>query len=361
MTPEVDVVIAVHTDRRPIERATASALQTTRNVRVTVVAHNVGPEAIRARLGVLADDPRVRVIPLSDGMPSPAGPFNHGLSAATATYTAILGSDDEFESGAIDAWVALAERTGADVVVAPVVRDGGAGIPTPRIRRRRAGRILDGDRDRLFERSAALGLHRRATTGGVAFDAGLTSGEDQRPGLELWFGRRTVFDPVSPAYLEHGDQGDRVTHRFGVLADDFAFLTGLDDVLASLSAAARRGVAAKILRVHLVPALRVRAAAGTLTDADVSAAADVIASLQTRAPGAEGLLPRDAGVIVDAVRSGRAADVRRLAQARSTRLDSLLSARLVLALHRHAPLRTQWAGRRVARTVTAAHAKRSAR
>ena len=66
--PEVDLVIAVHTAQRPIERAVASVLSgTVAPVRVTVVCHGVDVALIMARLGSFADDPRVRLLPFADG------------------------------------------------------------------------------------------------------------------------------------------------------------------------------------------------------------------------------------------------------------------------------------------------------
>src|SRR5699024_6411935 len=110
--PEVDVVVAVHTPERRVERAVLSVVLTEAPVRVTVVCHGTPLEPIAERLGVLAEDPRVRLLPFTDGVPSPAGPFNAGLDAATAPWVSVLGSDDVLEVGAIDSWLALAGRTG---------------------------------------------------------------------------------------------------------------------------------------------------------------------------------------------------------------------------------------------------------
>ena len=98
----VDLVIAVHTPTRPIARAVRSALSAGRSARVTVVCHNVDRADIAAVLDGLADDDRVRLIELRDGLFSPSGPFNAGLDAADATWVSIMGSDDELEPGALD-------------------------------------------------------------------------------------------------------------------------------------------------------------------------------------------------------------------------------------------------------------------
>ncbi len=73
-------------------------------LRVTVVAHDLDADAVRTRLGALADDPRVRLAEHRDGLRRPAGPFNHGLDLATAAFVSVMGSDDELEPHAIDSW-----------------------------------------------------------------------------------------------------------------------------------------------------------------------------------------------------------------------------------------------------------------
>ncbi len=353
--PVVDVIVAVHNDRRPVERAVASALRNRVAVRVSVVAHNVDPAAITGRLGELSTDDRIRVLPLADGVRSPANAYNHGLDNASAEYVAIVGSDDELEPTALDAWVALARRADADAVVAPIVRDGGGGVPTPRVRRSRFGRPADLDRDRLFERTAPLGLQRLRTTAGLRYAEGLPRGVDQAYGLELWSGHRVVFDPSSPAYLEHADQNDRITHVFGPLADDFVFLETLRPALERVTPAVRRGVVAKILRVHLIPGVRVRAAAGSLTDDDREHAAALLAGLGDLAPGAAGLLPRDHRDDLRAIAAGTDPST----DSRGGRsLAGLLPIDLRATLHRHGPLRTQAAGRRVSLATAGAAADR---
>lgn len=358
--PAVDVVIAVHNDRRPVERAVASVLRNSTSVRVTVVAHNVDAELIRSRLGEQRSDERVRIMPLQDGVRSPANAFNYGLDHATGEFVAIVGSDDELEAGALDAWTALATRTRADAVVAPIVRDGGAGVPTPRVRRTRFGKVADLDRDRLFERTAPLGLQRRSSTQALRYSSGLPRGVDQSYGLDLWNSVRVVFDPMTPAYLEHADQSDRVTHVFGPLADDFVFIGPLTTTLQQVPPAVRRAVVAKILRVHLVPAVRVRSASGSLTAEDRRAAAELLRALVDVAPTAVGLLPRDLRPELVAIRAVEEPSPTSARGARS--LAGVLPIDLRAVLHRHAPLRSQLSGRVVARsTAGAAQGRRSSR
>ena len=159
--PDVDLVVAVHDLRRPIGRAVGSALANrVASVRVTVVAHGLSPDALARSLGPLADDARVRTLAFSDGVSSPAGPFNAGITAATGRFVAIMGSDDELEAGAIDSWLDVADRTGSRAVIPRLRHASGRGVPTPPVRPGRT-RGLDPVRDRLAYRTAPLGLLHR--------------------------------------------------------------------------------------------------------------------------------------------------------------------------------------------------------
>ncbi|MCK2036323.1 glycosyltransferase family 2 protein [Microbacterium sp. SSW1-49] len=356
--PAVDVIVGVHNGDRPIERAVRSVLASTVHVRVSVVAHNVGTDVIARRLGELVDDPRVRILSLQDGVRSPANAFNRGLDAATGTYVAIVGSDDSLEAGALDAWVALAERHAADAVIAPIIRDGDHAVPTPRIRDRRRVRVLDADRDRVFERTAALGIQRRKTTDSLRYATGLPRGVDQEFGLRLWTTKRIVFDPATPVYREHADQNDRVTHAFGPLIEDFAFLDGIESAVAGLALPLRRAVVAKLVRVHLVPAVSNRARAKSLDTADLDAADDILRRLSALAPGMQRLLPRALRGDLAAIRHRSVAEAVDVTRRSRSRLTEVLPDDPWLFLHRHAPLRSLSAGRSVMRRTQIAYAAR---
>ncbi|MBT2485397.1 MULTISPECIES: glycosyltransferase [unclassified Microbacterium] len=356
---EAEIIIGVHSATRPVERAVASLLRNTREVRVTVIAHNLAPEAILTRLGDLAKDSRVRVLPLADGVRSPANAFNFGLDNAVAGYVGLLGSDDELADGALDAWLTLAERHDADVVIAPIRRVESGAVPSPRVRPGRTHH-LDGDRDRLFERTAPLGLWRREKFDSLRFTEGLPRGVDQSFGLHLWFGAASiVFDPASPPYLEHDDQGDRVTKVVGPAADDLAYLDAIesDPVFTRMSADAKRAVAAKILRVHVIASIQTHIRAEGLAAADRATFAAVWKRLDGWAPGVGGILAvRDVRVLREAVKSTATEASLRAAvgdRSRFLTFDALMPANPLRVLHRHAPFRSLFGGRRVAKTVNA--------
>src|SRR5690606_21448841 len=147
-------------------------------VRVSVVAHNLEADVVRARLeaeglgGALADG-RVRVLELADGVPSPSGPFTLGLENAEARYVSIMGSDDHLEPGALAAWFALGESRTSAAVLAPMRLDSGRLVRSP-VPRPFVGRFwaapLDPVRDRLAPRSAPLGLLRREVVERLGLD-----------------------------------------------------------------------------------------------------------------------------------------------------------------------------------------------
>ncbi len=255
--PVVDVTVAVHSATRPISRAVASVLENETPLRVTVVAHNIDPEIIRANLGELALDPRVHQLSLHDGIPSPAGPMNLGFGASETEFFSVIGSDDALAAGAVDSWVALAQSAEADAVLARVQHVGGPAEPTPPVR---PGRTADLDpiKDRLAYRSAPLGLLRRSAFGHLRFPVGLRSGEDLPFVTRMWFSdRKIALDLHGPAYLVHPDAEDRVTADPRPIAKDFEFLDYILDTEwgNSLSVAARRAIAVKLLRVHVFDAI----------------------------------------------------------------------------------------------------------
>ncbi|WP_069385644.1 glycosyltransferase family A protein [Cellulosimicrobium cellulans] len=248
---DVDVVIAVHSPERCVERAVGSVLYGTSSpVRVTVVAHDLDPAVVVGRLGGLARDARVRVVGFVDGVRSPAGPFNHGLDLASAAYTSVLGSDDLLEPGAVDSWLARARRDDADVVVARQRHGGGRPIRTPVTRPWRT-RSLDAVRDRLAYRSAPLGLVSRSRFGGLRFTSGVAVGEDVAYVAELWFGGARVSLDRGPAYVVMDDAADRTTMEARSVDAELAYLDVALDVASGLDAAQRTALATKLLRVHV--------------------------------------------------------------------------------------------------------------
>lgn len=357
--PRVDVVIAVHTPARPVERAVRSVLETTRaRVRVNVVVHNTDPVGIRARLAELADDPRVRLLELHDGIPSPAGPMNVGLAHATADFTCLLGSDDELGPGAFDEWLAVAEEDRADVVIAPLVRVGGSVDPYPPVRNGRRD-ALHPVRDRLAYRSAPLGLVSRARFGELRLAERLGSGEDIPFVVAMWFsGARISFPVASPPYLEHIDGDDRVTYEARPLHEAFRFLEAVAALpgFPVLGRDEREALVVKILRIHVFDALQARCRPYGLTGDDRDDLTAVLTRLREWSPTAERLLSRaDTRALrtaQDPEASGDAVRAALAARRRYRTPGAVITADPLRALHRQAPLRTLAAGVLVGRRLT---------
>jgi hypothetical protein len=353
----VDLTIAVHTSTRPIARAVASVLEgNTTPVRVNVVAHNIEPEAIRRNLGALAADPRVRLLHLRDGIPSPAGPLNLGLSRSESAFVSVMGSDDELESGAIDSWVTLQRRTGASMVIARIRHAGGGTVASPPARPfRRRG--LDPVKDRLSYRSAPLGLISRREFGSLRFAEGLRSGEDLPFVTRLWFsGRGIAFDRTGPAYLVHGDEADRVTTSPKPVKDDFAFLDEIldDPRLLALDRHHREALVVMLMRTHVFDAVLNRSHIETWPPRERSDLALVSTRILAWVGTSERLLSiadraaLDAILDVESPTSEMVGLVRRRSRYRTP--AAILTQNPLFLLHRQAPLRTLAAGYLVGRT-----------
>lgn len=342
--PDVDVIIPVHTPSRPIRRAAASVLANEADVRVTVVAHNTDPDGIADRLGDLAEHPAVRLLPLQDGIPSPAGPMNHGIAAAEAPYFSVLGSDDELDPGAIDSWLGIARSTGATTVI-PRVRVEERLEPTPPTRRGRT-RDLDPERDRLSYRCMPLGLIDRTRFPDLRFTPGLTSGEDLEFTAELWFtGSRIAYARTGPAYFGHDDADDRVTRVLRPLAEDFAFL----DIVAArpwystAPVSLRRAFGVKNLRVHLMDAVVARLDAPGGIEAYAADLLAIADRIERMSPGATALLARADRKVLRELASDAPSSERILAHVGARwggGFDARLTVNPLLSLHRQAPYRT---------------------
>lgn len=308
----VDVVIAVHTPDRPIERTVASLMASglpteaasPRRLRITVVCHNTEVEPIRARVA-LEHKGQVRFVQYSDGIKSPAGPFNHGISLATGTWVSIMGSDDSLEPGALAGWVDAVGRHSADVLIAPMAHADGRAIRTPVVRRLRTV-ALDPIADRLTYRTAPLGLMRLSLIRSLdlEFPTKYSTGEDQSFSAKLWFsGARVSYGRGLPRYVVHDDAAVRVTATPRSVTEDLAFATDLveSDWFAGLWPAQRAAIVTKLLRIHLFGHITLRADAGTWNAADAAEMAGAARTMIFAAPGAARPLSLADRALLDAV------------------------------------------------------------
>lgn len=303
-------MIAVHSDTRPIERAVASAfaagleLNVDGGLRVNVVCHNIEPEKIRGRLPS-ADAAKVRWLRCSDGIPSPAGPFNTGLEASDADYVSIMGSDDTLEPGALADWLAVARRNGSAAVIAPQRHANGSKVRTPPVRVGRRRR-LHPVKDRLSYRTAPLGLIANAEVRRLAlsFSSGHRTGEDQIFSAQLWFGGgRLDYARGCASYVVGDDAGNRVTYTRREVADELEFATYLagSQWFTTLPAGYRRALVTKLLRVHVFGLVLVREELGGWTGEDRAQLARIARVLLAAGPGAAAALSLADNRLLDAV------------------------------------------------------------
>ncbi|MCK3770204.1 glycosyltransferase family 2 protein [Microbacterium aerolatum] len=256
-TPFIDFVIACHDESRPLERAVSSLLHDADvrdRVRVTVVGHGLDAAPLRARLAGIDGD--VRVVSFEDGVRSAAGPFNHGLELVDAEYCGVIGSDDFLEPGVLSQWVAHVESERPDAAIAQIRRQTQTVMPNPLVRLGRRRR-LDAAKDRLFYRTAPLGLIRTARMRelGLRMIEGVRVGEDFDFGIRLWaHGGRIDFLGGMGSYVVGEDARERTTEAALTVAESFAPIERLFDggVFESLSAPHRAALVIKLIRVSVI-------------------------------------------------------------------------------------------------------------
>lgn len=114
--PQISVLIAAWRATLTLPAAVASALAQT-GVRVEVIiVDDASPDDTFALARELASDVRVRAFRMPENA-GPAGARNLALTQARAPWVAVLDADDQMLPGRLGNMVALAQRTGAEVVL----------------------------------------------------------------------------------------------------------------------------------------------------------------------------------------------------------------------------------------------------
>lgn len=307
----VDVVIAVHTPTRPVGRAVASILDgnigpdpTQPHAAVTVVCHNITADQIAP--GVAEHHrPHVRFLEHHDGIRSAAGPFNAGMRAARSEFVSIMGSDDTLQPGAIDAWLAVADRTDAETVISRlVIGQRHRPVHTPPTRPWLRG-LADPVADRLAYRSAPLGLvsHQARERLGVELVEGLLVGDDVPYVTRLWAETRVACQRRGPAYVIGEDATDRVTLDPRPIAAELAFVLHLldQDWFTGYPPALREAIVVKAIRIHLFGAVFYRSDSNYWTGREREDLRAVAERLIQAAPGATHVLSRADRDLLDGI------------------------------------------------------------
>lgn len=287
----VEVIIACHSASRPLGRAVASVLDGNgEHASVTVVAHGIDPAKLRA---VLAPAHReiVRFLHHEDGIPSPAGPFNAGLASATAPWVSIMGSDDRLLPGTVDSWLRIARRTRAEAVLTRLsLGSPDRLVPTPPVRPIRLGR-LDARRDRLFYRSAPLGMMRTDAIRrlGLSMAKNLPVGEDVEFTTRLVTELRTAVDNSGPSYVIGEDATDRVTFTPLPMTKQLGFLPPLveSEWFRHAPLQVRQAIVVKMVRIHVFGAIHYRMEPSQWPPEERADLAFITQQLLDAAPGTE--------------------------------------------------------------------------
>ncbi|WP_458115320.1 glycosyltransferase [Arthrobacter sp. D2-10] len=348
----VDLVIAVHNTARPVGRAVESVARSglvlgeQGGVRVTVVCHNVSIEEIAAQIGENLRD-KIRYLHLRDGIRSPAGPLNMGLDHATARYSAVMGSDDMHEPGALRDWFDLAEKYGSDAVIARQRHADGRKIRTPVLRVGRT-RDLDPVKDRLSYRTAPLGLIRTATIRrlGLRFSEGLPTGEDQEFSAKLWFGAdRIDYAARAGQYVVGADAADRVTYARRAVSQELEFVVRLarSDWYLSRSQRTKNAIATKLTRVHFFNLILTRHESGGWSNQDLGELRSILNELLATAETAVCPLSIADRRLIDAILEPHSTEGRlvelALARRRFGRIDTVLPQVVRFAWSPESPVR----------------------
>jgi len=180
-------------------------------------------------------------------------------------------------------------------------------MPNPLVRLGRT-RNLDPAKDRLFYRTAPLGLLRtdRVRKLGLRFETGVRVSEDLDFGVRMWAnGERVDFLRHAPCYVIGRDAAARTTEARLSLEDEFEAhnrLLDKSDLLNAFRPAVRRALAIKIARVSVVAKVRARRTdADWRGDDEVATAAALLRRLVALAPGVLAPFNRQERYILDAL------------------------------------------------------------
>lgn len=341
---KVEIVIACHSPNRPIARAVESIIEGNGGfASATVVCHNVETRLIQEQIPPTVRK-QVKFLELQDGIPSPSGPFMFGLQKAEAPWVGIMGSDDFYEAGTIDALLSLS--AGQDAVIPRVHYDTGDVMRTP-VTRPIPRLSRDAVRDRLFYRSAPLGLIRKSFLfeRGLELDAHLRIGEDLRMSTLLWATGKIAVQRRGPGYVVGNDASDRVTLSLPPVADELRHVASVwgEDTITRLSHVQQVSLGTKFLRIHIFGAALYRSRSAAWQPGDREALAAAAARIIDRVPDAVAPLSLADRDLLDAILDPDTADSRiaELSEARRKfgTPKTLLPRSLRHILHREAPLR----------------------
>jgi hypothetical protein len=265
--PLVDVIIPVHRVDRNYLDAVRSAQPEVQGIstRVLLVLHGIHLDVTHAE--VLR--PLATVLRCDDGIPSPSGPRNVGLEAASAPFVSFVDSDDVLHSDCLRRLHAAVVKTEADVALPSILSsDGYRGTP---LAISRSPRLLDIVRHDLFSRSHSFGLIRRdlLVREGLRYPPAIRAGQDLVLMARLFTLARTAV-AIDAVYELRDHDGDRVTTTRLPREDQLAAARHLlsSPWLAELSGPVLDALAMRVVSVNLAHGWRRKRAIGHEPSAD---------------------------------------------------------------------------------------------
>lgn len=255
MKISTEIVVPVHDQSRPIRRAVESLL-CDHETRALVIAHNIDPGILD-----IPNDERVRVERLNGFVGRPGACFNAGIAAAKCKWVGIMGSDDWYEPGALEAMRRHAIQDKADGVIAPLKHQTQSHNQIKPITLRR--KKLRAERDRMFYRTAPLGIYDRdlLSDSTYRFSSEFPVGEDMRVTAALWTsGKEFSYYWSDPAYVVGSDANSRVTLAPRPLAESGApyFALLKETQVQNFDRKTRHSFAVKMVRIHVLTAVVLR-------------------------------------------------------------------------------------------------------
>lgn len=214
MNPPSEISVILPTCDRPalVGRALRSILEQSGPAFevILVDANRTTPESMRdAAFAPWRDDSRVRMVKAHD-RPNAAAARNAGLAVARSRWITFLDDDDEYLPGKLASQHALAEQTGAPLVVC------GYEFVWPqrtRVRQTERPEFRGDDILRRANLGSPLLFHRRNAD--VRFDERLSAGEDMLYAQQLLLSQRQRILPCVPRTLVrvHGHAAPTSVHR----------------------------------------------------------------------------------------------------------------------------------------------------
>lgn len=305
----LDVIIPVHSGERPIYRAVQSVLNSQLpEVRAIVVSHNIDSHVIAANLKELAQNPQLILLSFWDGIFSPAGPKNFGVSKSEASYITFLDSDDEYEHFAIENWIS--ELKGQpDLLIGQLKSDisGTIFAPLPRFGR---FKNLDAVSDLLFYRTAPQGVIIKRSLCELEnfpnFTEGVINGEDAllTPYL-MTHASQIHFSKSNLGYILHENEQNRITGvplTLNQLFEPVLLLLGQDWV-KNLSSREAISLAVFLSGISILGPLISKAQTQDLSQGDIDATLNVIVQIQKFSPNFNNYLSRYENKLLNAIKT----------------------------------------------------------